>query len=122
MPRRLLLVLAVVLITAAGWWWRHSTSAAATYFTGFVEGEERVIRAEVSARVLEVRFREGDPIPAGEVIARLDDTGIQAQLHTKHQELAVIDADLATQTQRIALTRGTWARDKSACEADARQA
>jgi HlyD family secretion protein len=122
MPKRVVPVLIVVGLVAAGLWWRYRGDAAPTHYTGFVEGEERVIRAEVAARVLEVRYREGDPIPAGEVIARLDDSDVQAKLRTKQQELAVIAADLATQTQRIALSRGTWTRDKSARQADVRQA
>ena len=122
MPRRAALpVLLLAALALAGWWWRHGDPTDA-YYTGFVEGEERVVRAEVGARVLEVHFREGDPIPAQAVVALLDDADVQAKLRTKRQELAVLDAEIATQEQRIAMTRGTWSRDKGARQADVRQA
>ena len=33
-----------------------------SHYTGFVEGEERVLRSEVTGRVLEVAFAEGDAV------------------------------------------------------------
>ncbi|HXJ35003.1 MAG TPA: HlyD family efflux transporter periplasmic adaptor subunit [Candidatus Eisenbacteria bacterium] len=92
------------------------------HYTGFVEGEERVIRSEVTGRVLEVRFAEGDTIPAGEVIARLDDQDIQAKLQSKERELAVVDADIKTAEERVELVRSTWERNLAASDADLRQA
>lgn len=48
---------------------------------GEVRPHTRVeIRAEVSARVLELPFREGDRVRAGDVVCRLDDRELQAQL------------------------------------------
>ena len=69
-----LLLLLVAAATGAGVWYvRHGDGKL--HYTGFVEGEERVLRSEVNGRVLEVAFAEGDPVPAGAVVARLDDTG-----------------------------------------------
>ncbi len=96
----------------------HST----VYFTGFVEGEERVLRSEVSGRVIEVRFAEGATIPPGAVVALLDDRDIQAKIRSKQEEIRVIDADLHTQEERIALVDSTWEREVSARAADVRQA
>jgi len=48
---------------------------------GEVRPHTRVeIRAEVSARILELPFREGDRVRAGDVVCRLDDRELQAQL------------------------------------------
>jgi multidrug resistance efflux pump len=92
------------------------------HYTGFVEGEERVVRSEVTGRVLEVAFAEGDAVPAGAVIARLDDQDIQSKVRSKTQELAVVDADTKTTEERIQLLRGSWERNLAAAEADLRQA
>jgi len=93
-----------------------------TYYTGFVEGEERVIRSEVTGRVRAIRFAEGDAVPAGAVIAVLDDDDISARIASKRQELAVLDADIQTQAERLELVERTWKRDVSARQAELRQA
>lgn len=121
MPTRILPVLLLVALGVAVWWWRPGTTTP-THYTGFVEGEERVMRAEVAGRVRAINFHEGDTIPAGAVIAQLEDNDVQAKLNTKRQELGVLEAEIVTQGERIAMTRGTWAQDKSAREADVRQA
>src|SRR5262245_18825986 len=122
MSRRVLIpVLVLVVLAAAGvyrWW----GSRAATYFTGFVEGEERIVRSEVTGRVLEILFAEGATVPAGAVIARLDDADIQARLAAKRQEVAVLEADIRTQEERVDLVQSTWTRDLNVRQAELRQA
>ena len=92
------------------------------HYTGFVEGEERVLRSEVTGRVREVKFAEGDAVPADAVVAALDDDDVQAKLRSKRQELAVADGDIRTADERVVLTRQTWERNLAAAEADVRQA
>lgn len=96
--------------------------SGAQHYTGFVEGEDRLLRSEVTGRVVEVAFAEGDPVPANAVVARLDDADIQATLRSKEQELAVVSADIATAEERVQLVRSTWERTLAASEADLRQA
>ncbi len=107
-------------LIAGAWYVRHD--GAPTAYTGFVEGEERVIRSEVTGRVLEVNYAEGAAVPAGAVVATLDDRDIQARIRTKQDELGVLDADVRTQTERIALVETTWQRNVSARQAELRQA
>jgi len=120
MPRKLLLP--VLLVVVAGLAWYFARDRRPPHYTGFVEGEERVLRSEVTGRVLEVSFGEGAAVPANEVVARLDDADIQSRIASKQHELAVLDADIATQEERIRLVESTWARDLNARRADLRQA
>lgn len=92
------------------------------HYTGFVEGEPRVLRSEVTGRVLAVEFREGETVPASAVVARLDDRDAQAKLASKTHELAVVDAEIAGAAERVALVQSQWERNLAAAEADARQA
>jgi HlyD family secretion protein len=92
------------------------------HYTGFVEGEERVLRSEVTGRVVEVAFREGDTVPADAVVARLDDADIQATIRSKDQELAVVKAEIATAEEKVALARVNWEHTLAAADADLRQA
>jgi HlyD family secretion protein len=116
-------VIAVVLLAAAGaavWWLRADRGAL--HYTGFVEGEERIVRSEVTGRVLEVPVREGDAVPAGAVLARLDDRDIAARIAAKRAEIAVIDAEIRRQQEQIVLTETTWLRDRRARAAEVQEA
>lgn len=121
MAKRVIPIVVLVAL-AAGVAWYLRRDSGARFYTGFVEGEERIIRSEVAGRVADVRFAEGAQVPAEAVIAVLDARDIEARLRAKQQELAVIAADLQTQAERIALIGSTWERDVRASEADLQQA
>ncbi len=113
-------IAAIALIAGAIWYSRREGSEP--HYTGFVEGEERVIRAEVAARVLDVPHLEGDAVPAGDVVARLDAADIDARIASRRQELAVTEADIAAQDERVRLVETTWPRDVQARRAELEQA
>lgn len=48
--------------------------------TGRIEGDDAVIAPKVPGRILEIRFREGDVVHVGDVIAVLDDLGAKARV------------------------------------------
>ena len=122
MPRKLLLfVLAAALATAVGYaYWRRDHRPL--FYTGVVEGEERVIRSEVSGRVLAVEFGEGDQVPADAVLARLDDQDIVAQIAANQQRINVLVAQLDRQQQQIATLERTLEQDVNARRADVQRA
>jgi HlyD family secretion protein len=113
-------VLLVAVVGAAVWWARRD--GRAVYFTGFVEGEERVIRSEVAGRVLEVPFAEGATVPPGSVVARLDESDIAAKIAAKQRELDMTKADIETQSRRIGLIESTWKSGVAARRAEVAQA
>jgi HlyD family secretion protein len=120
-PRRVVpIVVLVGAATVAGvLLWRRD--GGSVHYTGFVEGEERVLRAEVSGRVLEVPFHEGDRVRAGAVVARLDDADVAARITSKQRELAVLEAQIRRQQEQVDLTDVTWRRDVAAADAALRQ-
>ena len=122
MTRKWIPVAVVAALAAGGLALWRARGAGEPHYTGFVEGEERVLRSEVSGRVLDVAFREGDAVPAGVVVARLDDADVGAKLRSKQQELAVLDAQIGRQEQEIALVERTWRQDLAARSAELRQA
>jgi HlyD family secretion protein len=115
--RRLIPVIAAVAaaIGVGIWLWGRSDEV---YYTGFVEGEERVLRSEVAGRVLEVAFGEGAPVPADAVVARIDDADVASRIRSKQQELAMLGAQVARQEEEIALIESTWSRDVGAQRAE----
>src|SRR5689334_3033472 len=108
MSRKLVPILVLLIATVGGAIYYARSDTSRGHFTGFVEGEERILRSEVSGRVLEVKFGEGDAVPADSVVAVLDDRDIQAKVASKRQEIAALDAQLRTQEERIKLVDATW--------------
>jgi HlyD family secretion protein len=121
MPKRIAIV-AVVLLLAGAAWWALGRHGGPRPYTGFVEGEERIVRAEVSGRVLEVPFAEGDRVPAGAVVARLDDGDIAAKLRAKEAEVATLAAQVRRQDEQIQLVESTWRRERAAQAAGVQEA
>jgi HlyD family secretion protein len=121
MPKRIAIVVVVLAVIGGVVWWSRRDHAA-DHYTGFVEGEERIIRSETTGRVLEVAFKEGSSVPAGAVLVRLDDADTAARVRAKEAEVAMIDAQIARQDEQVALTEATWERDRSARAAEVRRA
>jgi HlyD family secretion protein len=114
MRRRVLIALALAALAAgAVAVWRRGHGGE-RWYTGFVEGEERVLRSEVSGRVLEVAFGEGDPVAAGAVVARVDAAEVGARVASKRQELGVLDAEIRRQEAQVTLAERTWTHDVAA--------
>lgn len=71
--------------------------------SGRIEGDVAIIAAKIGGRIKEVRFREGDEIEAGDVVALLDDDQIAAR---EQQALAVVrqaEAQLQSARGQIAI-------------------
>ena len=104
---------------AAGYWRRGK---AQPHFTGFVEGEERVVRSEVPARILEIRFVEGGALEPGAVLAVLDDSDVVARINTQRAAVAALDQEIRGQQERVTVIDSTSARDLDAQRAAVREA
>jgi len=121
MGKRLTILLVVLAAVGVAVWWLR-TDHGPVHYTGFVEGEERVIRSEVTGRVLEVPYREGATVPAGAIVAKLDDRDVAARVAAKRAEVDSIDAQIRKQEEQITLTGSTWQRDRSARAAEVQEA
>ena len=66
MNRRVLVPIVVAVLVVGGVVWSIVGRGGVDHYTGFVEGEERVIRSEVTGRVVEVAFPEGAAVPASQ--------------------------------------------------------
>jgi HlyD family secretion protein len=121
MDKRIVIALVALAILGFGVW-RVAKESGPDRYTGFVEGEERVIRSEVAGRVEDVPFREGDAVPADAVVARLDSRDIDSRLESKRREIDVTDAEIRSQEERVRMTEATWQRDFAARQTEVDQA
>ena len=101
------IIIAAVLVTTAGialalipatrrWLFGPAGADGRTISaSGFIEADATHIAAEVGGRIVEVAVAEGERVEAGQVLLRLDDTLIQAQVEVAQATLEVAQATLA---------------------------
>ncbi len=74
-----------------------------TFLSGRIEGDDSAVAGKTTGRLLEVRFREGDSVEAGEVIAVLDDRQVRAREDQARASLAAAEAQLRSARQQVAI-------------------
>ena len=99
-PRRALVGLAALAVFAVGYWLvagegGRNPADTAIDVSGTVEADETTVAAESGGRVVELLADEGDVVKAGDVLARLDDALLQAQLRQSQAALETARANLA---------------------------
>lgn len=122
MPRKALLPILIIVAALAGAAWYLRRDHGPEHYTGTVEGEERIVRSEVSGRVLEVKFSEGATVPPAAVIAIISDSGIAAKIKSKEEEITSLEAEASAQEEQVGLVEATWQRDLTARRAEVAQA
>ncbi|MGD1073669.1 MAG: HlyD family efflux transporter periplasmic adaptor subunit [Bryobacteraceae bacterium] len=82
-PLRIVIILLVLGGAAFGIWKiffsKPAMPANVIALSGRIEGDDSAIAPKVTGRILEIRFREGDAVKAGETIALLDDPQMRAR-------------------------------------------
>lgn len=88
---KLALALPLVLLLIGGAvglrYWLTPTKEDAIALSGRIEGYETNLGAKVGGRIAEITVREGDSVQPGQVVARLDDAELQAQLEAAQAEV-----------------------------------
>ncbi len=84
------------------------------YGNGYIEGTEVTVSAEVPGRVLENRVEEGRPIRKGELLMRLDDTGLRVRLEQLRAEAEAVRRERKALAQEL----GTAQHHLASAQAD----
>lgn len=103
---RPLLVVGLLAIGIAGGWWYFSTrpKAGPLQLSGRIEGYETDIGAKVTGRIDFVAVREGDPVKKGQVIVRMDDAEVKAQLEGANARLTAAQQQERQARVQLAVT------------------
>lgn len=97
----------LVVMGTAGWLWLDLRTGSAR---GYVEGISYGITAPASGRVAEVTVRPGQRVVAGEVIARLDDAELAAELDVLEVRRRRVEAELQAVEAQTRLRVGDSSR------------
>jgi len=71
--------------------------------SGRIEGDDSAIAAKSTGRVLEIRFREGDAVNAGDVIAILSDEQVRARQDQAQAGVSIMQAKSKSALDQIAV-------------------
>jgi HlyD family secretion protein len=71
--------------------------------SGRVEGDDSAVAPKTAGRIVEIRFREGDSVKAGDTIALLDDAQIRSREEQARAAVAVSEARLKSAREQIAV-------------------
>ncbi len=101
-PRRIAPVILLLIVIAGGYYLYTTgrlpaltTDAAANGVSGYIEGDEVRIAAEVGGRIESIAVKEGDRVTAGQELVRIDRALLDAQLAQAQAAVAVATAQQA---------------------------
>lgn len=107
--KKLPIIVLILLAAGAGAWWRYyPRHPDQLFFTGFVEGEEKIIKSEISGRVMNVTFTDGVRVKQGEVLAEVDARDYQSQVTQQELNIALLKAKIQQAKTQLALARDTY--------------
>jgi HlyD family secretion protein len=90
-------ILVLIAIIISVWWYTNNQQKNQVSQTltasGTIEATEVIIAPELGGHVLEVLVDEGEPVTAGQVLVKLDDSLLQAQLSQAEAALAQAQAN-----------------------------
>jgi HlyD family secretion protein len=104
----ILLVLLAVIATAAFLIWKYffakrGAPENVVTLSGRIEGDDSALAPKAGGRIIEIRFREGDHVKAGETIAILDDQQVLAREEQARAALRQAEAKAQSARDQIAI-------------------
>jgi membrane fusion protein YbhG len=108
-PKVLLAAVIILLLGAAAYFvWKAffsgpSLPSSVVALSGRIEGDDSAISPKTTGRILEIRFREGDSVQAGDIIAVLSDEQIQAREDQAKAAVAVAQAKAKAAQDQISV-------------------
>jgi HlyD family secretion protein len=100
--------LAAALVLAVYFLWSYFVAPpkiprSVVALSGRIEGDDSAVAPKATGRILEVRFREGDSVKAGETIAVLDDAQVFARADQARSAVTVAEARLQSSQDQVAV-------------------
>ena len=119
MKKRLPILLLGLLAAGAGvFYYNRLHHSDRLTFTGFVEGEEKVIKSEIAGRVETVTFTDGSRMQTGDVLAEVDARDYRSQVAQQELNLHLLKAKIQQAENQLALARDTYPAQLRAAKAN----
>lgn len=117
-PKQAMVIIPILVLALIGYWLysTYTASIEANTASGFIEGEEIAIAAEVAGRIEAINVEEGDRVTKGQELVRLDRAMLDAQIAQAQAAVSTAQAQLAQ------VKAGARAEDVRQAEATLKQA
>jgi len=106
-PPKALIILLILAGIAYGVWKEFlqpvPVPPGVVQLSGRVEGDDSAIAPKTAGRIAEIRFREGDSVKAGDIIATLDDVQMQSREDQARTAVAQADSRVTSAQQQISV-------------------
>src|SRR5271165_2554723 len=91
------LVIVAALVTGGYFIWKKFVALpkippSIVTLSGRIEGDDSAVAPKTAGRIVEIRFREGDSVKAGDTIALLDDAQVRAREEQARAAVTVAEA------------------------------
>jgi len=120
--KRILIVAVAVAVAAAGSWWALRPKAQTLTLTGTVDGNEVVVGAQVTGRIVKLAVEDGQRVEAGQLLATLDQGVQAADAQAAADAMAAAQASARQSQEQTRLLAGTLAAKVKQAEAQQAQA
>ncbi len=96
-PKQVMIVIPLVILALIGYWAysNYTAGVEANTASGFIEGEEIGVAAEVGGRIEAITVEEGDRVTVGQELVRLDRAMLNAQIAQAQAARDTANAQLA---------------------------
>ena len=109
MKKRLPFMLLILIALGVGvFLYTRAEKTGRLSFTGFVEGEEKVIKSEISGRVERVAFTDGSQVQQGALLAKIDAREYRSQVIQQELSVELRKAKIRQLDTQLALARETY--------------
>lgn len=124
MKKRLPVLILALLVGGGVYWYRSQQTQAIDRlsYTGFVEGEEKVIKGEVAGRVQRVTFTDGSQVKTNEILIELDARDYRSQVAQQELNLSLLQAQIRQAETHVAWARDTYPTQLAAAKANVAKA
>jgi HlyD family secretion protein len=117
-PRnRIFILFAVIIVAAAAYYFLSTDRTQDTILIGTVDANQVIVSPQIEGRIQRLLVDEGTVVKAGDLIAVLDPSELEAQKSAAQATLASLQSQLAASRSNELMTKGSTTRDVANAEA-----